>query len=262
MTGYNYFRRGGASYVKVENEEFFLGYGDLSTSPENFIVHNGLSRKFNYLVFFDSRGATVKQEGLHSTITLLRDYFETLKLSYLIVSRPLNLTIIPTLLSFCENTLIEFDNVITNVGFVDTTPKKKDTLLDIESQLDNANIDYTYKYLCDFELLNGNTEELGTLSITESAILDISKRLERITSKIYFINSPEVSTNTIFERKRPKCFFPQIIKSNELVSKVSLESRSFLVDISRVGINTYDGVHFTNKGHQICHNTIISSLIS
>ena len=194
-----------------------------------------------------------------TTINLLKEYFKKLNLSYLIVSRPLNLTIIPTLLSFCENTFIKFDNILTNVGFVDTTPKK-DVLCDIKYQLDNTNVDYTYQYLCDFELLNGTTQELGTLNLSNSSITNICKRIKKIANKIYFLNSPIISNKIIFDRKRPECFYPQIIKANDLIKKLSIGSNNILIDISNIGINTFDGVHFTNEDHNICYNSIISTL--
>ena len=156
MNKFNFFKKNHKSYLNIKNEEFCLGKGDLSTSKESFAFYSGLEKRFNYLVFFDSRGAKTNQTKVDTTINLLKDYFKKLNLSYLIVSRPLNLTIIPTLLSFCENTFIKFDNILTNVGFVDTTPKKKDVLCDIKYQLDNTNLDYTYQYLCDFELFYKN----------------------------------------------------------------------------------------------------------
>jgi hypothetical protein len=253
------FVRNGSSYLSLENDEIFLGNADLSTSPENFILQSKASEYYDYLIFLDSRGAKVEKNSI-SSIELIRNYFEEKKISYLIVSRPLNLTIFATLLSFFENTIIKFGRVITNVGFVDMTPKKKETLLDINAQLDGVGIDYKYQNLGCFKLSNGSTEELGTLSFSENSIHDIAKRFKKINSKFFFINTPEVRTNKGFRRKRPECFYSQINKSNELVKKISVKSSGHLIDISKVGIDTFDGVHFTDMDHKIFHKVLLASL--
>jgi hypothetical protein len=252
----------GISYLRICNQDISLGSGSASSSPENFVIHSGVSSNFDYLVFLDSRGATINKSGISTTVELLKDYFESKQLSYLIISKPFYLTVIPTLLSFCESVtaIATFGNIITNVGFVDTTPKKKDTLLDLKSQLDYLNIDYVYQYLCNYILSNGDNEELGTMSITETGILDISNRLSRIDSNFFFINSPIVKYNTPFERNRPKCFFPQIIRSNDLVERIAVQTNSCLVDVSSIGIDTYDGVHYTDTGHKKYSNAILSCI--
>jgi len=259
MTENNYFERNGSAYLSLENDEIFLGYGELSNSPENFLIKSKTLEYYDYLVFMDSRGAKVEKNAI-SSIELLRGYFEKMEFSYLIVSRPLNLTIVATFLSFLDNTIIKFGKVVTNVGFVDATPKKKNTLLDIKSQLDGLGIDYKYKNLGNFKLSKGINEELGTFSISENSINAIAKKIKKINSKLYFINTPEVLSNKGFKRNRPECFYSQINKSNELVKKLSDRSSGSLIDISKVGINTFDGVHFTGMGHKICHKILISTL--
>tara|TARA_B100000795_G_C22750998_1_gene419422 strand:+ start:216 stop:1001 length:786 start_codon:yes stop_codon:yes gene_type:complete len=259
MTENNYFERNGSAYLSLENDEIFLGYGELSNSPENFLIKSNTLEYYDYLIFMDSRGAKVEKNAI-SSIELLRSYFEKMNFSYLIISRPLNLTTVATFLSFLDNTIIKFGKVVTNVGFVDTTPKKINTLLDIKSQLDGLGIDYQYQNLGDFKLSNGINEELGTFSISENSINAIAKKLKKINSKLYFINTPEVLSNKGFTRNRPECFYSQINKSNELVKKISGESSGNLIDISKVGVDTFDGVHFTDIGHKICYKMLLGSL--
>ena len=211
MTEKNFIAINGASYLNLDNDQIFLGNVELRTSTENFILQSEASEYYDYLIFMDSRGAKV-EENFISSIYLLRNYFEKMELSYLIVSRPLNLTTIATLLSFIENTIIKFGSVITNVGFVDTTPKKKDTLLDIHAQLVGAKIGSKYQSLGRFNLSNGIDEELGAYSISKSSIHNISQRFKKIRSKFYFINTPEVIINKSFKRQRPKFFYSQINK--------------------------------------------------
>lgn len=261
MTENNYFERNGAAYLSLENDEIFLGYGELSNSPENLVIKSKTSEYYDYLIFMDSRGAKVEKNST-SFIDLLRIYFEKMEFSYLIVSRPLNLTIVASLLSFFDNTIIKFGRVVTNVGFVDTTPKKKNTLLDIKSQLDGLGLGIEYKYqnLGYFNLASGINEELGTFSISENSINALAKKLKNINSKLYFLNTPEVLSNKGFTRCRPESFYSQIYKSNELVKKISDEAGGHLIDISKVGIDTFDGVHFTDIGHKACYKILLASL--
>lgn len=261
MTENNYFERSDGSFLRLENDEIFLGYAELSNSPENFLIKSRTSEFYDYLIFMDSRGAKVEKNSI-SLIELLRSYFEKMEFSYLIVSRPLNLTIVATLLSFFDNTIIKFGSVVTNVGFVDTTPKKKNTLLDIKSQLDGLGLGIEYKYqnLGYFNLASGINEELGTFYISENSINAIAKKLKNINSKLYFINTPEVLSNNSFKRRRPESFYSQIYKSNKLVKKISDEAGGNLIDISKVGIDTFDGVHFTDIGHKICYKILLDSL--
>ena len=257
MTKYKYFKKNGAVYLKLENDKICLGKGELSNSPENFVIESQLLDNYEYLFFMDSRGAKVTKNSI-SSIALLTKYLDEKKLSYLVISRPLNLTIFSTLLSFLENTSIKFKTVITNVGFVDATPKKLDTLNDIRSQFDALGITYMYQKLENFKLSNGVIEELGTIQINKNSIIDLANRLKKITTELYFINTPEVSKNISFKRKRPESFYHQINKSNILIKEISYRSNGRLIDVSKVGIDTFDGVHFTNNGHKIYFKEVLS----
>ena len=259
MTKYKYFEKNDVAYLKLENDKVCLGKGELSTSPENFVIQSKISNNYDFLFFMDSRGAKAPKSSI-SSIMRLTKYLDEKKLSYLVISRPLNLTIFSTLLSFLENTTIKFKRVITNVGFVDTTPKKLDTLNDIRSQFNALGITYMYQKLENFKLSNGIIEELGTLKINKNSIIDIANRLKQINSELYFINTPEVSKNNSLERKRPESFYHQINKSNILIKEISNRSNGRLIDVSKSGIHTFDGVHFTNSGHSIYFKKVLSVL--
>ena len=51
MNKFNFFKKNHKSYLNIENEEFCLEKGDLSTSKESFAFYSGLEKRFNYLVF-------------------------------------------------------------------------------------------------------------------------------------------------------------------------------------------------------------------
>jgi len=46
-----------------------------------------------------------------------------------------------------------------------------------------------------------------------------------------------------------------------MIKKISDKSRGHLIDISQVGINTFDGVHFNNMDYIICHKIMLASLV-
>ena len=64
MTENNYFERNGSAYLSLENDEIFLGYGELSNSPENFLIKSKTLEYYDYLVFMDSRGAKVEKNAI------------------------------------------------------------------------------------------------------------------------------------------------------------------------------------------------------
>ena len=107
--------------------------GDLINNGHDFYCEaSSLESHFDYFCFFDSRGISHSFEG--SIVEGLRDFFCKKNLSYLIISRPLNLTTWATLYNFQKLNKINASNLITNMGFVDFTPKKNDVLENVINQ--------------------------------------------------------------------------------------------------------------------------------
>lgn len=235
--------------------KFEFSLGEASTSPENkIIISNNKLSTFDYLLFFDSRGLTINSEDKNASQLLqLTTYLHTHNLSYIAISRPKNLTIFATLYNFLTiNTDIQFKSLITNLGFVDCTPKKQDNIDDILIQIKqfstkNESI-LTHE---EYQLADGSYEVLKTVLYSNTYIHTIANLLNEKFGKLYFINTPTIPNDTNFERKRPRAFFIQLEKTNVLIELImkKIKKPAELIDIKNLD-STYDGVHFDKIGHE------------
>jgi len=242
-----------------------FGRGELSTSNENKILCNDSNvKKFDYLIFMDSRGLTNIDNNYDNTMLMrIKTFFSKHDMSYLILSRPKNLTVFPTLFNFLKlNPDLNFRNLITNLGFVDCTPKKQDNIDDIICQIKQfSSKKYQIKQHESYNLNDGSSEILQSIEYSIEYIKESSKLLNNKFTKCYFLNTSIVSEDTKIERKRPKSFFRQLEETNNLVNEFVKynKEKNKLIDIKDINL-TYDGVHYTNDGHQKIFNKIVEDL--
>ena len=240
------------------------GYGEESFSIESLVYQSDNNFRYDYLVVIDSRGL-VNNLNLfeYSYILLLKKEFDKLNFKYLIISRPKNLTVFATVYNFLKlKQNLKFKILITNLGFVDCTPKKKDNINDILEQIkqfsneENEIIGYD-----NYQLSNGNQELLESIKYSKKYLQELTQYFNENFEKCYFINTPIVSENFSMERQRPKSFFKQLYETNDLINNiVSLNDANILVDIKDLNY-TYDGVHYTKEGHSIIFDKIKESIM-
>jgi hypothetical protein len=244
---------------------FNFGSGEESVSRQNLVYcshMNENSIEFDYLIFVDSRGFVINDTIEFSSIYLLKTLMKKyLGVNYLIISRPKNLTVYSTLINFLNlNPKLKFKNLITNLGFVDCTPKKQNNIDDILSQIElfskSSNIIVDHEK---YRLSSGNLELLKSIKYSKDYLLELNSSLHSF-KKCFFINTPIISGYVNTERKRPNSFFTQLYKTNELINNiVDLSNKNILIDISDLSY-TYDGVHFTKTGHHMVFNKIKQSI--
>ena len=105
-----------------------FGIGEISTSSENqMLTSNDFLNKFDFLIFVDSRGLSINNNSYSYTyFRNLIEFLEENNISFLAISRPKNLTTFATLCNFLKlNENLHFKKLITNLCFVDCTPKKR-----------------------------------------------------------------------------------------------------------------------------------------
>jgi hypothetical protein len=110
--------------LKYNISEFdnLIFYGEGINHRHDFFIRANCSlRDVNTLFFFDSRGISKDYE--HSLIKKIVD--EMHFFNYLIIGRPLEITICMTLYNFIQMNNLRPKQIITNMGFVDFTPKKE-----------------------------------------------------------------------------------------------------------------------------------------
>jgi len=217
----------------------------LNQRSDFYISANTKIKSPDILVFMDSRG--IGNDFNSSIINSLEKSFINLNLNYLIISRPVELTTWVTFYNTMEINNICPKLIITNMGFVDYTPKKKSIVNKYIYQIENINNDYRINFIEDFRDNRDKTLPLYNVVIGPSIDSKIKKKFNKKSTII--INTPIVNPNIKFERKRPPSFYKCIIEGNNYNQSFSN------ADIIEIGIfdgkNTYDGVHYTNSGNKI-----------
>ena len=89
-----------------------LGLGENSLSKESkYIVSSSDIQEFDYLILIDSRGLVVDDESHKSYVHYLKNKLDYKELTYLIISRPKNLTTFATLYNFLKLLVYTYDGV-------------------------------------------------------------------------------------------------------------------------------------------------------
>lgn len=240
-----------------------FGEAARSKSCENQIISSKSGVSFDWLLFFDSRGLGVQypEQDKTSTLFLLKSYFDSVNESYLIISRPLYLTIFPSLVQFIKlNTHLKFDKLITNMGFVDTTPKKASVLTDSVHQLNSLGLKGNIREFEAYELSDGSSQILSTLQYTQSTIQNIATSIAGDFTNLFFINTPIIREDYKLMRKRPPAFYSQLKVANHLIDQICSACGSEIIDTNKLQIKTYDGVHYTMEDHQLICDAIINRI--
>lgn len=259
------------SYIDTFTNIIFLDYGtgENSTSKENktfFKIDS--SNEIDYLIYLDSRGLTINEDTYErSFMYQLIQYLEKSEKTYIAISRPKNLMIFATFLNFLNsNRNYTFKNLVTNVGFVDFTPKKNIFIEDMILQAKTLwSENFKVEELSNYKMTNGE-DKLYTLKYSLEYVEFISAYISNYQfEKCIFINTPIISKGIQIERERPIEFFEKIINTNDLINVLTknIKTASF-IDLSCEFENnqnelTYDAVHFAKLGHQKVFNQLMSS---
>jgi hypothetical protein len=208
------------------------------------IQANSSTDEPDLLFIFDSRAISRQFDG--SLAQLLIDSCERRSLSYVIICRPLELTTWATVLGFFQLNDVRPAKLVTNVGFVDFTPKKLEILQDAIDQVDAAigRGGATAVFVEETTRLNG---EVIRLYANRYADL-YRQRIEALVSVVptVVINSPPVSPVCVFERSRPPAFYSGLEEGNAFnrrLAGINLIELPVFDDAL-----TYDAVHHTTEG--------------
>jgi len=220
-------------------------YGDkLWGGSDNFIASNSIDKSIDYLVFMDSRGLT--GELSCSLVGKIITEITGLDKTYLVIVRPLELTTWATLLNFYVLNDLTFKNLITNMGFVDFTPKKKSICDDSIKQLERCvgNGEAVAVGIERYGSLDNRDIELYSIEYSEKYRLMVQDIVSK--QRTIIINTPQVPKDIKIERARPKSFFSAILEGNSfnlaLADTIMIEADGF--DES----HTFDAVHYTVIG--------------
>ena len=228
----------------TKNKTIYFYGNSLWKGKDNLIDISTDKNHIDYLVFMDSRGFS----GALNTSLAGRIIVElkNRNKSYLIIVRPLELTIWATLYNFYILNNFKFSGLITNMGFVDFTPKKKSICEDSLEQISKA-VGYGEANTKSLEFLKTEDNqdlEVFTIEYSEKYKLMAEKIIKK--QRTIILNSPKINKNIAIERTRPDSFFESLSLGNTFNNNLSnatiIEPGTF--DKS----HTFDAVHYTPLG--------------
>lgn len=218
--------------------------------------HDRLLENYDVLIFTDSKGTASRPAGSMTWAQLVLEELAKHGLSYLFISRPRDLTIFFTLMNFIRENPLSFQYLITNVGFVDFTPKKIEYMKDIleQSPFSEQDVSLKFRFLSKYRLSNGELADLYTFEYGSIEPI-IAAELEMRFKYSLLLGCMEFSSDIRTERERPNAFFSQLKRSNQFLFDVAQRSNSIhyvqplKYQSSNESLLSYDAVHFTQKGH-------------
>lgn len=208
---------------------------------------NTKNSNLDFLVFFDSRGISLQYEN--SLADRVVSHLEILGSTYLLICRPVNLTTWASLINFMHVNKINPTKILTNVGFVDFTPKKFSIVSEAIEQVEFvigkgvAISEFAERYM------SSSDAEIDLYFMNYSN--EYKTSIETITSNIptIIINSPYISDNYNSKRPRPKSFYSGLVMTNEFNRSIHSDK---LLDIPDFDSSlTYDAVHWTELGSEL-----------
>ena len=214
-----------------------------------FAVQSNMgSGVLDYLIFLDSRG--VSNEFENSIADKLTSIIKQAGKTYLLVCRPLDLTIWATLIGFVAINKMKPIKIITNMGFVDFTPKKLPILSNAMQQVEiilGKGVVNSY-YVEDFRL-SGDDGVVPLHSMRYGEEYRNAIEIIADQHELVIINTPLTDPDIRIDRKRPAAFFLAQSESNEFNRSVKdakvLDFPNFDETL------TYDAVHYTSRGNEI-----------
>ena len=201
------------------------------------------------LYYFDSRGSRISDSASKSLYELLVTNHRVKNQNLIIEVRPLELTTFASLLEYIENFDGHISRLVTNVGFVDFTPKKRILLEEHRSTCERLGIEYEEKVVeKNFILSNGERCDLHSIHYKDSFIELIARYFSHI-SEITFLSTPANFDNREYwERIRPESFFRGIQETNKFLNQLIKQiPNTSMIDLE--DIKTFDGVHWDSHYH-------------
>lgn len=227
--------------------------GDELNEGHDFHVSSNTGRDaLDYLIFLDSRGVGGEYHG--SLVDRLATKISLSGGRYLILCRPLELTTWATLVNFIALNNLKPAKIVTNMGFVDFTPKKQSILQNSIEQVEFLIGTGVAESRVSEVYILSNGEEVSLYSMTYSDVYRKSIEAIVVRQPTVIINTPIVAPTVTIQRKRPEAFFSALAHSNEFNRTIS---GALILDIPDFDERfTYDAVHYTERGNELIFDKI------
>jgi hypothetical protein len=244
--------------IELDCPEFgqvcFIG-SSLHAGHDRLICANCTRGALEVLIFLDSRGIGADFRGslVDRILTRLNG-----SRGYLAICRPLELTTWATLFNFLAINALKPGQIITNMGFVDFTPKKQAILADAVQQVEaRMGVGLARSQFVE-EYATADGETLALYSMSYAA--GYRQRIETMIAdgSAIVLNTPPVSPDISVPRKRPRSFFSAVDKGNAFNRSIS---GATVIDLPVFDESyTYDAVHYTNRGNELIFGRLVEYL--
>lgn len=235
-------------------EVLMFSFGEKTLSNDFKIITNSNNKfsEIDVLIFLDSRGQKSNDDNTETLLTQLYNHYASHGSSVLAISRPYASTTFASLINVVNENKIQAKELITNVGFVDFTPKKIEIIEDVLSQCIQAGLMETRVIDLNDQLESDNKRiELFTIDYGDSC-KQIKMFLKKYR-KVVLFGTNEINSSVQFPRHRPCSFYTQLIKTNkflrELIDKDIMMLDAIELSSEEVVRFIYDGVHFSRDYH-------------
>jgi len=230
-------------------------FGDHFYEGNDFYIKSNCAlADVRYLLFFDSRGISANWET--SLLKKLSVYLKSE--AYLIVARPLELTTWATLVNFITLNKLNLTCLLTNVGIVDYTPKKKSLCLDMLTQIEHTaekGEGCMMHPLEEYHLSSGQSEILFGVEYSSSYLNQTKTHMSAFP--LISIKTPLVDPGIKIERVRPASFFKQLFQTNKFIDALNVKT----VELGCFDRDfTYDAVHWTPEGNDFVFSKVLEYL--
>lgn len=206
-------------------------------------------QKSTELYYFDSRGSRTTDSDSKSLYEYIITNHIVNDQDLIIEVRPLELTTFASLLEYIKDFNGTISKLVTNVGFVDFTPKKTVLLEEHRSTCARMGIEYVERVVeKDFVLRNGERCDLYSINYGDSFIEFIEGYLSNIPEITFLSTSANFENHVLWKRMRPKSFFDGIQETNKFLNLLANRNPNISI-IDLKDIQTFDGVHWDSHSH-------------
>lgn len=239
--------------------EKLLPCGERTTSNDYSIFTNIKTtddlNQLTHLAFLDSRGRKILSEKVTDTLAYKIAQQWTNQHKYLVLTRTHASTTFFTLLNFLKIMNRPLKQLVTNIGFVDFTPKKENVLEDIQLQSQYLFPQIKlHQVACEnFEISSGENAMLSYFDLFP-LLKKFSDCICAYADSVVLIGTPELPKSLILPRSRPMSFFDQLQMTNDFLLKLEAENKIKIIFYKpQLDTNEYawvfDGVHYAAELH-------------
>ncbi len=228
--------------------------GERTTSSDfSFFSNANHLKEVKNFAFFDSRARKIEPESSENYLArMLAKHWQENSEPSIIVTRTHASTTLITLANMLKQLPVQPALIVSNTGFVDCTPKKKEVLDDILVQAEwmASGKKRNVYALEDYVLSSGKHETVFALNWRDD-VADLATQFNLQAGRFIFLRTHEVPPHVVFARQRPASFYSQLRETNLFLKNLTAEmSRAQLVELDFSEGILFDGVHFTEAGHK------------